>query len=56
MGAWWYEQEYLCVFKDAEDAVFRRADIDAAFTDDIAPLFPAPEGSDPWRSIPTLSA
>ena len=56
MGAWWYDQEYLCKFLDAEDAVFRRADIDAAFTDDIAPLFGAPpERSDPWDSILTRS-
>jgi Terminase large subunit, T4likevirus-type, N-terminal len=53
MGAWWYEQEYLCVFKDAEDAVFRRADIDAAFVDDVAPLFAAPGGTEPWPSTRT---
>ena len=56
MGAWWYEQEYLCRFNDAQDAVFRRADIDAAFTDDIAPLFPAPERQDPWPSTLIRSA
>lgn len=56
MGAWWYEQEYLCIFKDAQDSVFRRADIDAAFTDDIAPLFPQPGGTDPWPSTLIPSA
>jgi len=52
MGAWWFEQEYLCVFKDAQDSVFRRADIDAAFTDDLEPLFPV-GGDRLWHSIPT---
>ena len=56
MGAWWFDQEYHCVFKDAQDADFRRADIDDAFTDDIAPLFPAPGGSDLWDSSRTRSA
>jgi hypothetical protein len=56
MGAWWFDQEYGCTFLDAQDAVFRRADIDAAFVDDIAPLFPAPEGSAPWPSTLIRSA
>ena len=56
MGAWWFEQEYRCVFKDAQDAVFRAEDIRAAFTDDVAPLFPAPERHDPWPSTLTRSA
>jgi hypothetical protein len=56
MGAWWFEQEYLCRFNDAQDAVFRRADIDAAFTDDIEPLFPTPGGTEPWPSSLIRSA
>lgn len=39
MGEWWYQQEYLCRFMDAKGAVFRSADIDAAITPDVAPLF-----------------
>jgi len=56
MGVWWFDQEYGCKFLDAQDSVFRRADIDAAFTDDVAPLFPAPEGSTSWPSILIPSA
>jgi len=36
--AWW-RQEYACAFEEAEGAVFRTEDIQAAFTSDIAPLF-----------------
>ncbi len=39
MGDWWYRQEYGCKFMDAIDAVFRQADIDAAVSADVAPLF-----------------
>ena len=39
MGHWWYEQEYLCRFMDAQDAVFRHDDIQAALTPDVSPLF-----------------
>jgi hypothetical protein len=54
MGHWWFDQEYRCIFQDAQDAVFRQADIDAAFTDEVEPLFPSPERSAPWPS--TLTA
>ena len=37
LGAWWYAQEYECRFMDAADAVFRAADIQAAFTLDAPP-------------------
>jgi len=37
LGAWWYAQEYECRFMDAADAVFRAADIQAAFTPDAPP-------------------
>jgi hypothetical protein len=39
MGDWWYRQEYGCEFMDAQDAVFRQADIAAAITSEVAPLF-----------------
>ena len=42
MGAWWYAQEYECRFMDHQDAVFRRADIEAALSADITPLFRRP--------------
>lgn len=32
MGAWWFSQEYECVFLDAETAAFRQEDIDKAFS------------------------
>src|ERR671934_975675 len=34
MGDWWYQQEYMCTFLDAETQAFRREDIDAAFRED----------------------
>jgi hypothetical protein len=34
MGWWWFEQEYLCQFKDAKTAAFRSEDIDRMFRDD----------------------
>lgn len=40
MPAWWFEQEYLCQFKDDTDSVFRYEDVTRAVTDDVAPLFP----------------
>jgi hypothetical protein len=39
LGEWWYRQEYCCEFMDAEDAVFRQVDIDAAMRADVLPLF-----------------
>jgi phage terminase large subunit-like protein len=40
LGDWWYRQEYLCDFVEAEDAFFRDDDILGAITSDVAPLFP----------------
>lgn len=40
LGERWYWQEYLCSFEDTVDAVFSWADIQAAFSDDLEPLFP----------------
>jgi hypothetical protein len=34
MGSWWYEQEYMCRFLDAQDAVFKQVDIDRMFAED----------------------
>lgn len=47
MGDYWFEQEYMCVFKEATDSVFSHDDILAAFTDDVDPLF----GDDTWSSM-----
>lgn len=35
MGEWWFTQEYLCQFLDAESAAFRTADIERAFRDGV---------------------
>jgi hypothetical protein len=40
LGERWYRQEYLCSFEDAIDAVFSWADIQAAMSDEVKPLFP----------------
>jgi Terminase large subunit, T4likevirus-type, N-terminal len=39
LGPWWFEQEYHCRFMDTIDAVFREEDIQAAFENDLKPLF-----------------
>jgi Terminase large subunit, T4likevirus-type, N-terminal len=39
LGERWYRQEYLCSFEDTIDAVFSWADIQAALSDDVKPLF-----------------
>ena len=35
MGDWWFEQEYLCRFLDAETQPFRQEDIDRAFEEKV---------------------
>ena len=35
LGEWWYEQEYMCRFLDAETQAFRREDIDRAFEEEV---------------------
>jgi len=35
LGEWWYRQEYLCEFLDAETQAFRREDIDNAFKEEV---------------------
>lgn len=39
MGDWWFDQEFLCEFKDAIDSYFRGQDIAAAASEDVRPLF-----------------
>jgi hypothetical protein len=47
LGERWYAQEYGCQFVEAVGQVFSDAAIDAAFRDDITPLFgESPEDSD----------
>ncbi len=41
MPLWWFEQEYMCEFKEATDSVFRYDDIMNALSDEIKPLFGA---------------
>lgn len=33
IGAWWFEQEYLCEFLDAQTQAFRTVDVEAAFVE-----------------------
>jgi hypothetical protein len=40
LGERFYRQEYGCSFEDVVDAVFSYADIQAALSDDVKPLFP----------------
>lgn len=35
LGSYWFEQEYLCKFLDANTQVFRREDIDAMFAEQV---------------------
>jgi hypothetical protein len=39
LGERWYRQEYLCSFEDVVDSVFAHADIQAALSDEVKPLF-----------------
>ncbi len=39
MDAWHFEQEYMCRFADNSDAAFNLGLIEAAFTDEVTPLF-----------------
>jgi hypothetical protein len=40
LGDWWYRQEYLCDFVEADDAFFRDDDLRSALSADVRPLFP----------------
>ncbi len=35
MGQWWFKQEYLCSFEDAQTQVFTRAEVDRAFAEEV---------------------
>ena len=35
IGEFWFEQEYLCRFLDAQSQAFRREDIERAFSDEV---------------------
>ena len=35
IGDWWFRQEFLCEFLDAESAAFRTEDIDRAFSEEV---------------------
>jgi hypothetical protein len=35
LGAWWFVQEYCCQFLDSQSQAFTRADIDAAFSEEV---------------------
>ncbi len=37
MGEWWYQQEYGCVFSEAETQAFRREDVENAFKEEVTP-------------------
>ncbi len=39
LGERWFRQEYLCSFEDTIDAVFAYADVQAALSDAVKPLF-----------------
>jgi hypothetical protein len=39
LGDRWYAQEYACSFQETIDAVFSSADIEAALSNDVQPLF-----------------
>ena len=35
IGEFWYRQEFLCEFLDAETQAFRREDVDRAFEEEV---------------------
>jgi len=39
IGDWWYSQEYQCIFVDNLEACFSTADIQAAITSEVEPLW-----------------
>ena len=38
MGSWFYDQEYLCQFKDSQDSVFSYDEVMAALSAEVSPL------------------
>ena len=41
-----YRQEYECSFEEIADQLFSEEDIEAAMSDEVAPLFTGSEGAD----------
>lgn len=39
LGEWWFRQEYMCEFVDRDEGLFRRELVEAALSDEVAPLF-----------------
>ncbi len=39
LGAWWFDQEYGCQFKESTDSVFSHDAVMGALSDNIKPLF-----------------
>lgn len=39
IGSWWFDQEYMCRFVDSLEACFSMADIQAAITSEVQPLW-----------------
>jgi hypothetical protein len=35
MGQWWYDQEYMCQFADAQTRAFTREEVEAAFDEEV---------------------
>jgi len=35
LGSWWFEQEYMCRFLDAQTQAFTREEVDKAFTEEV---------------------
>jgi hypothetical protein len=35
MGEWWFLQEYMCEFQDAQTAAFRHEDVQAMFREKV---------------------
>jgi hypothetical protein len=39
LGPWWYDQEYECIFRDAQDQVFSGEFVERALSDAVEPLW-----------------
>jgi phage FluMu gp28-like protein len=44
MGSFWFDQEYLCQFKESTDTFFPYDLVEAALRDDIKPLYEVRNG------------
>jgi len=45
LGAWWFDQEYGCEFRETTDSVFSHDVIEAAMSDEVEPLFGEPKAA-----------